>query len=89
MGRAIAHLLGTIAMLLTVLLWLSLLNPHLADRLVDNLAGPQNEYRMVLGAGLLAVVLSFVAATRAAKWWYVEVAFALGTLGFFTYALSA
>ena len=89
MARAFAHLLGTVAMLLTVLLWLSLLDASMADRLVDNLAGPQNEYKMVLGTGLLAVVFAFVAAIRAAKSWYVGVAFALGTLGVFTYALSA
>jgi uncharacterized protein (DUF58 family) len=43
---------------------------------------------VVLGAGLLAVVLSFVAAIRTARWWYVAVMCSLGTLGFFTYALS-
>jgi hypothetical protein len=59
-----------------------------ADRLADNLAGFRNEYRVVLGAGLLAVILSFVAAIRAARWWYVAVVYSLGTLAVFTYALS-
>jgi hypothetical protein len=75
-------------MLLTMLLWLALLNPGRADRLVDNLVGFQNEYRAVLGTGLLAVVLSFVAAMRGAKAWYAVAFLALGTLGFFTFALS-
>ena len=88
MGRAFAHLLGTIGMLLAVLLWASLLSPRTADRLVDNLAGSQHEYKIVLGTGLLAVVLSFAAAIRGARWWYVAVALSIGTLGFFTYMLS-
>jgi len=75
-------------MLLMMLLWLGLLDAGRADRVVDNLAGFRNEYRVVLGAGLLAVILSFVAAIRAARWWYVAVICSLGTLGFFTYALS-
>ncbi|MGZ4816958.1 MAG: hypothetical protein ACXVZV_16210 [Terriglobales bacterium] len=60
----------------------------MGDRLADNLAGARNEFKVVLGAGLLAVVLALVAAIRAAKWWFVGLAFSLGTLGFFTYALS-
>ena len=88
MSRAYAHLLGTIAMLLTLLLWLALLDVGTADRLVDRLAGPQNEYKIVLGTGLLAVVLAFVAAVRGAKGWLAGLALSLGTLGFFTYALS-
>jgi len=87
MPRALAHLAGTISMLLTMRLWLSLLDPDKADRIVDNLAGFRNEYRVVLGAGLLAVLLSLVAAIRAARW-YVAVMCSLGTLGFFTYVLS-
>jgi hypothetical protein len=86
--RALAHLAGSISMLLTMLLWLSLLDPVKADRIVDNFAGFRNEYRVVLGAGLLAVLLSLVAAVRAASWWYVAVMCSLGTLGFFTYALA-
>jgi len=86
--RAWAHLAGSISMLLTMLLWLSLLDPLKADRIVDSLAGFRNEYRLVLGAGLLAVLLSLVAAVRAARWWYVAVMCSLGMLGFFTYALS-
>jgi hypothetical protein len=39
-------------MLLSMLLWLSLLNPPRADHLVDSLAGPQQEYKIVLGAAL-------------------------------------
>ena len=88
MSRAFAHLAGTISMLLTAILWLCLLDPGKADRMVDNLAGFRNEYRVVLGAGLVAVMLSFVAAIRAARWWYVALVCSLGTLGFFTYALS-
>jgi hypothetical protein len=88
MARAFAHVLGTVAMLLTVLLWVSLLNPHMADRLADKIAGAQNEYKMVLGAGLLAAGFSFAAAIRGARWWYVGVALSLGTLGFFTYILA-
>jgi len=88
MSRAFAHLAGAISMLLTAILWLCLLDPGKADRIVDNLAGFRNEYRVVLGAGLVAVLLSFVAAIRAATWWYVALVCSLGTLGFFTYALS-
>ena len=88
MSRAFAHLAGTISVLLTMLLWLCLLDAGRADRIVDNLAGFRNEYRVVLGAGLLAVILSLVAAIRAARWWYVAVMCSLGTLGFFAYALS-
>jgi hypothetical protein len=88
MSRAVAHLAGTISMLLTTLLWLCLLEPSRADRIVDNFAGFRNEYRVVLGAGLLAVILSFVAAIRAARWWYVAVLCSLSTLSVFTYALS-
>ena len=88
MSRALAHLAGAISMLLTMLLWLSLLDASKADRIVDNLVGFRNEYRAVLGAGFGAVLLSFVAAVRAAKWWYVAVMCSAGTLGLFTYALS-
>jgi hypothetical protein len=87
-SRALAHLAGTISTLLTMLLWLGLLDAGRADRIVDNLAGFQNEYRVVLGAGMLAVVLAFVAAVHAARWWYVAVICSLGTLWFFTYVLS-
>ena len=45
-------------MLLVLLLWLSLLNPHGADRFVDNLAGSQQEYKIVLGAAMLATALA-------------------------------
>jgi len=57
------------------------------DHLVDGLAGPQHEYKIVLGIALLAVALVFVAAIRGAKWWF-GLAFSAGTLGFFTYALT-
>ena len=76
-------------MLLTMLLWLSLLSPIRADRLANSLAGSQHEYKIVLGAALLATVLAFVAAVRGSKWWYVGVALASGTLAFFVYNLSA
>jgi hypothetical protein len=75
-------------MLLVMLLWISLLNPSRADRLVDSLAGPQHEYKIVLGAGLLATAFAFVAAIRGSKWWYIGVALSSGTLAFFTYTLS-
>lgn len=88
MPRALAHLSGTIAMLLTGLIWLSLLDAGRADRLVDNLAGAANEYRVVLGAAFLAVILVFIAAIRGARWWFLGLAFPAGTLGFLTYTLS-
>jgi hypothetical protein len=88
MGRQLSHLLGTAAMLLIVPLWLSLLNPPRADRIFDSLAGPQHEYKIILGAALLSTVLSFIAAIRASRWWYIGVALSSGTLAFFTYSLS-
>ncbi len=88
MGRQFFHMLGTAGMLLTMLLWLSLLNPPKADHLVDNLAGAQHEYKIVLGAALLSTVLSFVAAIRGSKWWYLGMALSAGTTAFFTYTLS-
>jgi hypothetical protein len=88
MGRPFSHLLGTTGTLLTMLLWLSLLNPPKADHLVDSLAGSQHEYKIVLGAALLSMVLSFIAAIRGSKWWYIGVALSSGTLAFFIYSLS-
>jgi len=88
MGRPFAHLLGTVAMLLVMLLWLSLLNPPKADHLANSLAGSQHEYKIVLGAALLSIGCSFIAAIRGSKWWYLGVAFSSGTLAFFTYSLS-
>jgi hypothetical protein len=88
MGRQFSHVLGTAGMLLTMLLWLSLLNPPKADHLVDSFAGPQHEYKIVLGAALLSTVLSFIAAIRGSKWWYIGIALSSGTLAFFTYTLS-
>ena len=75
-------------MLLTSLLWLSLLDAGRADRVVDSLVGAHNEYKIVLGTALLAVTLAFVAAVRGAKGWLLGLAVSVGTLGFFTYALS-
>jgi hypothetical protein len=89
MGRQFSHLLGTTGVLLTMLLWLSLLNPQKADHFVDSLAGSQHEYKIVLGAALLSAVFSFMAAIRGSKWWYVGLALSSGTLAFFTYSLSA
>ena len=89
MGRQFSHLLGTTGMLLVMLLWLSLLNPPRADHFTNRLAGSQHEFEIVLGAALLATILSFIAAIRGSKWWYVGVALSSGTLAFFTYALSA
>jgi hypothetical protein len=88
LSRALAHVAGTISLLLTTLLWLCLLDAGRADRIADSLAGFRNEYRVVLGAGLLAVVLAFVAAIQATRLWYVLVICSLGTLAVFTYALS-
>ena len=88
MGRQFSHLLGTTGALLTVLLWLSLLNPSKADHFIDTLAGAQHEYKIVLGAALLATAIAFVAAVSGSKWWYVGMVFSLGTLAFFTYSLS-
>ena len=88
MTRLIAHLLGTAALGVVGLMWLSLLDARMADRVVDSLFGAQNEYKVVLGAGMVATVMAFIAALRGAKWWFVAVALALGTLGFFTFALS-
>jgi hypothetical protein len=84
----ISHLLGTIGMLLIAGLWLGLLNAHRADVFVDRLAGPQHEYKIVLGAGLLATLLAFVAAARGSKWWYAGVALASGTVAFFVVKLA-
>jgi hypothetical protein len=89
MSRQLSHLLGTIGTLITMLLWLSLLYPPKADRFVDSLAGSQHEYKIVLGAALLSVVLSFIAAVRGSKWWYAGMALSSATLAFFTYTLSA
>ncbi len=88
MGRQFSHLLGTTGMLLSMLLWLSLLNPPKADQFVDSLAGSRHEYKIVLGAALLSTVFSFIAAIRGSKWWYIGVALSSGTLAFFTYILS-
>jgi hypothetical protein len=88
MGRQFSHLLGATGMLLITLLWLSLLSPSRADHLVDSLAGPQHEYKIVLGAALLSTVFSFIAAIRGSKGWYIGVALSSGTLAFFTYTLS-
>jgi hypothetical protein len=89
MGRQFSHLLGTVGMLLAMLLWLALLNPSKADHLANSLAGPQHEYKIVLGAALLSLVLAFIAAIRGSKWWYIGVALSSGTLAFFKYILSA
>jgi hypothetical protein len=88
MGRQFSHMLGTAGMLLTMLLWLSLLNPRRADHFVDSLAGSRHEYKIVLGAALLSMVLSFIAAIRGSRWWYIGIALSSGTLAFFTYTLS-
>lgn len=76
-------------MLVTLLLWISLLNPPKADHLANSLAGSQHEYKVVLGAALLSVVLSFIAAGRGSKLWYIGVVLSSGTLAFFIYILSA
>ncbi len=61
-------------------LWLSLLNPPRADHLVDSLAGPQHECKIVLGAAVLSMAFSFIAAIRGSKWWHLGVTLLLGTL---------
>ena len=81
-------MLGTAGMLLTALLWLSLLNPRKADHLVDSLAGAQHEYMIVLGAAVLSTLLTLIAAIRGSKWWYIGMALSSGTLAFFTHTLS-
>jgi hypothetical protein len=88
MGRHFSHLLGAVGMLLVMLLWISLLNPPKADHLANSLVGSQHEYKIVLGTALLAIVLSFIAAVRGSKWWYVGVALSSGTLALLTYNLS-
>jgi len=88
MGRPFSHLLGTLGLLLVMLLWLSLLNPSGADHLANRLAGSQHEYKIVLGAALLSIVFSFIAAIRGSKWWYAGVALSSGTLAVFVYSLS-
>jgi len=87
MGRLLAHLLGTMGLILMLLLWLSLLVPLRADQLVNKIAGPQHEYKIVLGAAMLSSVLSLVAAICGAKWWYLAAVLSVGTLGFFTFTL--
>jgi len=88
MTRALANLLGAISGLLTSLLWLSLLKPGWADHVVNGLVGARHEYRAVLGAALLAAVFALVASIRGARWWFAGLMFSVGTLGYFTYALS-
>jgi hypothetical protein len=88
MGRQFSHLMGATGMILILLLWLSLLNPAKADRFVDSLAGAQHEYKIVLGAGMLATVLACGAAVRGSRWWYLGVALSSGTLAFFTISLA-
>jgi len=66
-------------MLPTSLLWSALLDGRRADRIVDDLAGAQNEYKVVLGTALLAVFLAFVAAIRADRRWFLGFAFSVGT----------
>ena len=81
--------MGTIGMIAILLLWLSLLNPPRSDRFINSLAGAQHEYKIVLGGALLATALTFVAAVRSSRWWYLAVALSSGTLAFFTISLSA
>jgi hypothetical protein len=56
---------------------------------VDSLTGSQHEYKIVLFAGLLSIVLSFITGVRGSKWWYMGMALSSATLAFFTYTLSA
>ena len=86
-ARPLSHGLGIIGLMLILALWFSLLNPRAADRYIDSLAGSEHEYKIVLGAGLVANLLTFLAAIRASKWWYLGVALASGTLAFFVVSL--
>lgn len=88
MRRQFPHLLGTVGVLLTASLWLALLSPPKVDRFVNSLAGARHEYKIVLGAALLATLFSLIAAIRASRWWYIGMAFSSGTLAFFSYSLS-
>jgi len=72
-----------------MLLWFSLLNPARADHFANRVAGPQHEYKVVLGAALLSTAFSFVAAMHGSKWWYIGMGLSAGTLAFFTFRLSA
>ncbi len=89
MGRQLSHLMGTVGIIAILGLWLCLLHPAGADRFVNHLAGAQHEYKIVLGIGLVATGLTFSAAVRGSKWWYLGVALSSGTLAFFTIRLSA
>jgi hypothetical protein len=89
MGRSLFHLMGAAGLIVILGLWLSLLRPASADRFVNSLAGAQHEYKIVLGAALAATALTFAAAVRSSRWWYLAVALASGTLAFFTIALAA
>jgi hypothetical protein len=89
MGRQLLHLMGTAGVLVSLMLWLCLLNPSKADRFVNSLAGREHEYLIVLGGALLATGATFLAAIRASAWWYLGVALSSGTLAFFAIRLSA
>jgi hypothetical protein len=89
MGRHLSHLMGAVGMIVILGLWLSLLHPAGADRFVNRLAGAQHEYKIVLGASLAATGLTFTAAVRGSRWWYLGVALSSGTLALFTIRLSA
>ena len=89
MGGQLSHLMGAVGMIVILGLWLCLLDPAGADRFVNHLAGAQHEYKIVFGAALVATLLTFAAAVRGARWWYLGVALSTGTLAFFTIRLSA
>ena len=87
MGRILSHLLGTTGLVPMLLLWFSLLVPLRTDQLVNKIAGPRHEYKIVFGAAILSSVLSLVAATCGAKWWYLAAVLSVGTLGIFTFTV--
>lgn len=89
MGRQLPHPMGAVGIIAILGLWLCLLHPAGADRFVNHLAGAQHEYKIVFGVGLVAMVLTFTAAVRGSRWWYLGVALSSGTLAFFTIKLSA
>jgi len=88
MTRALANLLGTVALLIDSLLWLSVLKASGADRFVNGVFGTRNEYKVVLGAALVGSIFSLAASIRGCRYWLLGLCFSVGTLGYFTYALS-
>ncbi len=90
MGRHLSHLMGAVGMIVILGLWLiSCSTRQELTAFVNRLAGAQHEYKIVLGASLAATGLTFTAAVRGSRWWYLGVALSSGTLALFTIRLSA